>query len=98
MTAIEHNAIPIYFETKKLSPTDFKGARIKATCPMYLDKKASVVIPYDHALKPRENHYKAAEALLNKITNKNSIKYKYSGNMLITNSGYIFLFDYNSEN
>lgn len=47
-------------ETRFLGPTDHKGARVKAT---HLNTKASIVIPWDHAKGPDENHEAAAVAL-----------------------------------
>lgn len=44
--------------TKYLSPTNSRGARIKAT-----NSAESVMIPWDHALDAVENHYAAAVAL-----------------------------------
>lgn len=47
--------------TKYLSPTDTKGARIKAyTC------EESLTVPYDYALTGVEQHESAARALLEK--------------------------------
>ena len=97
MTVIEHNEIAAYLETKTLRPTDTKGFRIKATWPMYYNPPVSIVIAYDYALTNRENHYKAIELLVNKMGTGFSARYKYSGNIIVTNRGYMFLFDYNSE-
>ena len=95
--AMEHNEIAAYLETKTLRPTNTKGFRIKATWPMYYNPPISLVIAYDHALTNRENHYKAIESLVDKMGSSFSARYKYSGNIIVTNRGYMFLFGYNSE-
>lgn len=48
--------------TKFLGPTNYRGARIKATC--WAD---SVTVPYDHALNRDANHDPAAAALIAKL-------------------------------
>ena len=95
--AMEDNEIATYLETKTLKPTDTKGSRIKATWSMYYNPPISIIIAYDYALNNRENHYKAIESLVNKIGANFSDRYKYSGNMIVKNRGYMFLFDCNSE-
>jgi len=48
-------------ETKYLPPTNFRGARIKASA-----QAGSVTIPWDHALNVEGNHDAACEALVRK--------------------------------
>lgn len=50
-------------KTIYLSPTDKRGARIKATD---LDRN-SITIPYDHCLCDAANHVAAAQALCDKM-------------------------------
>ena len=45
-------------ETRYLSPTNVRGARVKATAGA-----GSVTLGWDHALNPDENHAAAARAL-----------------------------------
>ena len=49
-------------ETKFLGPTNFRGARVKATA-----QAASVMVSWDHALNVDENHAAAARALAEKM-------------------------------
>ncbi len=48
-------------ETKYLGPTNFRGARIKASA-----QAGSVTVPYDHALNVEGNHDAACKALVRK--------------------------------
>lgn len=48
-------------ETKYLGPTNFRGARIKASAEV-----GSITISWDHALNVEENHDVAARALITK--------------------------------
>jgi hypothetical protein len=48
-------------ETKYLGPTNFRGARIKASA-----EAGSITIPWDHALNAEDNHKAAALAFVNK--------------------------------
>ncbi len=48
-------------ETKYLGPTNFRGARIKASA-----EAGSVTVPYDHALNVEGNHDAACKALVRK--------------------------------
>ena len=48
-------------ETKYLGPTNFRGARIKATA-----QAGSITIPWDHELNVEGNHDAAARALVRK--------------------------------
>lgn len=48
--------------TKYLGPTNFRGARIKASC-----EAGSVSIPFGHELRIEERHGKAVRALLDKL-------------------------------
>ena len=49
--------------TKFIGPTNWRGARVKATST----SGASVTIPWDHALGIDENHERAADALARKL-------------------------------
>lgn len=49
-------------ETKYLGPTNYRGARIKASA-----QAGSVTISYDHALDVDDNHMRAAQALARKF-------------------------------
>jgi hypothetical protein len=49
-------------QTKYLSPTNTRGARIKATCAA-----GSITISYPHELSGQAVHRKAAEALVSKL-------------------------------
>ena len=46
-------------ETKYLGPTNFRGARIKATA-----QAGSITVGWDHALNVEENHDAAARAFI----------------------------------
>lgn len=48
-------------ETKYIGPTNFRGARIKASA-----EAGSVTIPWDHALSVEGNHDAACKALVRK--------------------------------
>lgn len=48
--------------TKFLGPTDYRGARIKATCDA-----GSITVGYDHALDTGPNHAVACETLIRKL-------------------------------
>lgn len=48
--------------TKYLAPTNTRGARVKATA-----SAGSVIIAWDHALNPVDNHYAAALALTDRM-------------------------------
>lgn len=49
-------------KTKYMGPTDYRGARIKASA-----EPGSVTVPYDHALNPEQNHAAACLALAEKL-------------------------------
>lgn len=49
-------------ETKYMSPTNFKGSRVKAECAA-----GSVMLHWDYALNVEENHFKAAWELVKKL-------------------------------
>jgi hypothetical protein len=49
-------------ETKFLGPTNFRGPRIVAKA-----EAGRIVVPWDHALNPAENHARAARALAVKL-------------------------------
>lgn len=69
-------------ETKYLGPTDFRGARIKAT-----DSDGnSISIPYPYELSGEAVHLKAAEALRDKMG--------WTGKLVggSTKNGYAFVF------
>ncbi len=48
--------------TKYMGPTDFRGARVKATCDA-----GTFTMSWDHELNASENHMLAATALANKF-------------------------------
>lgn len=48
--------------TKYLGPTNYRGARVKATC-----EAGSVTVSWDHALGSEENHDAACRALALKL-------------------------------
>lgn len=48
--------------TKYLGATDFRGARVKATCQV-----GSITLSWDYALNFEQNHDAAARALANKL-------------------------------
>lgn len=54
-------------ETKHVSPTNFRGARIKATC-----QRGSKVLEWDDALNAEQNHIAAAEALCVKFAKEDA--------------------------
>ncbi len=56
--------------TRYLGPTNYKGARIKATCA-----RGSVVISYPHELNQDERHDFAASALVAKFVKEDAAKY-----------------------
>lgn len=69
--------------TKYLGPTDFRGARIKATA-----SAGSITIPYDSALDIEVNHFNAARALANKFQWKGKLiggglPEKFGGNVYV---------------
>ncbi len=68
--------------TKYISPTDFKGSRIKA----YDCDNNSVTIPYPYELSGEDVHRKAAEALRDKMN--------WTGELIggSTKEGYVFVF------
>lgn len=49
--------------TKYLSPTNTRGARVKATA-----QAGSVTIPWDHALNSEDNHTEAARRLMERYS------------------------------
>ena len=73
----------VSIETKYISPSNIRGARIVAvvTC-----SKIKISIPYDHALNIDENHNEAAKALCRKMN--------WSGRLAkgATKTGYVFVF------
>jgi hypothetical protein len=48
--------------TKTLHPTNNRGTRVKA----YTSTGFQVIVPWDYALDTLENHYKAAQAMVDK--------------------------------
>ena len=57
--------------TKRLSPTDTRGTRIKATSSSGI----SITVPWDFALGTDKNHIKAIKALKSKLDWKGSMVY-----------------------
>lgn len=49
--------------TKYIGPTNFRGARVKASANDGDLKPPSITISWDHALNSEENHLAAAQAL-----------------------------------
>ena len=49
-------------ETKYLGPTNHRGARVRARCDA-----GRVIMPWDHALNPVQNHAAAARLLANRF-------------------------------
>ncbi len=49
-------------ETKFLGPTNFRGARIKATADA-----GSITIPWDHAMNVEDNHRAAIRAFVERM-------------------------------
>ena len=56
-------------KTKYLGPTNYRGARIKATCmDTFSDgRPISVTVPYDYGADGETRHREAAELLLPKV-------------------------------
>lgn len=69
--------------TKYLGPTNFRGARVKATCDA-----GSVTIPWDHAGNVEDNHRHAMAKLVRKLGREPS-RWKGGG----IGDGYVFVDD-----
>ena len=73
--------------TKYHGPTNYKGSRISARA-----EAGRVVLAYDHALNPDENHKAAAQALAERLGWKEAIGYPaLAGGALPGNAGYCFV-------
>ena len=74
-------------QTRYLSPTNSRGARIKATCAA-----GSITIEYPHELSGQTVHRKAAEALVSKL---GWVDPHYSGLLggCLPNGDYCFVFN-----
>jgi hypothetical protein len=59
--------------TKYLGPTNFRGARIKASA-----QAGSVTVPWDYELNVEKNHQQAAEALCEKLGWRRPTDFRYS--------------------
>ena len=60
-------------QTKFLSPTNYRGARIKATGMDTFhsdERKRSITVPYDYGATTEQRHLEAAELLLPQIVNE----------------------------
>ena len=60
-------------QTKFLGPTNYRGARIKATGMDTFhsdERKRSVTVPYDYGSTTEQRHREAAELLLPQIVNE----------------------------
>ena len=57
--------------TKFLGPTNYRGARIKATAMDTLsdERPISITVPYDYSASTEARHREAAEALLPQVVN-----------------------------
>ena len=57
--------------TKFLGPTNYRGARIKATAMDTLsdERPISITVPYDYGASTEARHREAAEALLPQVVN-----------------------------
>jgi hypothetical protein len=71
-------AITTYY----ISPTNFKGSRVKATC-----EAGSVTLHWDDALNQTDNHAAAASALIHKLS-WNSNPWQMAG---IRGRGFVFV-------
>ena len=68
--------------TKYLGPTNFKGARVRATCAA-----RSVIVSWDHAKNPSENHAAVAESLARAVDWRG----RWVGGSVPTEEGYVFV-------
>ena len=76
--------------TKYISPTNTKGARIKATCVRDRNCKWSVSVSFDHALDQEARHAEAVKALIAKhVPNLKGEKLWCCGSTL-DNLGFVF--------
>lgn len=68
-------------KTKYLCPTNFRGARVKATA-----EAGSLTVPWDHALNVEDNHAVAAKMLCQ--------RYGWQGHYSAggTKDGYVFVY------
>jgi len=84
----------IAIQTKFLGPTNFRGARIKATAmDSYRDERVmSVTVGYDHALNGDENHRVAAEKLLPQVVRNPKDVHMVAG---AWKRGYVFVAAHN---
>jgi len=75
----------IAIETKYLSPTNYRGSRIKAfTCSGF-----NITIPYDYSLSHEKVYFKAVKELIKKYNLEWDIsKMNFGG----TKNGYVFCF------
>ena len=71
--------------TKYLGPTDFRGARIKATA-----QAGSITIAWDHGLDPVDNHAAAAAALCKKM-GWDRVHFALAGAKLPGGNGFVFI-------
>lgn len=71
-----------YIKTKYMSPTNTRGARIKATC-----KAGSVSISYSHGFSPELNHQIGVKALILKL----GLDWGESFAMGCDDDGYVFI-------
>jgi len=77
-------------ETKYLGPTNYRGARIKATAMDTFsdEKRLSVTIPYQYELSAEAMHRLAAEQLMPKLVNDPDGVSMVAG---ATDRGYVFV-------
>ena len=75
--------------TKYLGPTNFRGARVKATA-----YAGSLTLAWDDALDVSDNHQRAADTLakkLNWLSPGNGATYTYVGGSMPDDTGYAFV-------
>lgn len=73
--------------TKYLGPTNHRGGRVRAFA-----SAGSIVVNWDHALNPAQNHCAAAKALAKRLDWQG----RYVGGA--TEAGYVFVFPFNPVN
>jgi len=61
----------IHVSVKYLGPTNFRGARYKATMDRGCSHKVSATVGYDYALDTYRNQLKAVEAVVKKFLDQN---------------------------
>lgn len=84
MTCFNDMTLGFYVRTRYLGPTNYRGSRVKAVTA----SGRSIVLDWDHALNPADNHAAAFNALLAKCDRAPDGVVMVNGGL---NDGYVFM-------